>query len=88
MRNSLLLVGACLLLAACSEEPGSQDWCESKKEQPKSEWSADDAMTFARHCVIDSSTIGSEAWCDKLEQKPKSDWSASEAADYARHCVM
>jgi len=75
-------------LAACAPEPGSTAWCEAKKEQSKTEWSMDDAGTFAKHCLIDSTTVGSEAWCENLKEKPKGDWTADEAGDYAKHCVM
>ncbi len=87
MRTAIIVTTA-LLLTACSADPGSEAWCTAKKEQPKSEWSADDAKTYARHCVLESQTIGSEAWCEDLEETPKGDWTASEAADYAKHCVM
>ncbi len=88
MYRRLILVVAISLLAGCADEPGSEGWCASLKEQPKSEWSADDAVTFAKHCVLESQTIGSESWCENVKEKPKSEWTASEAADYARHCVM
>jgi len=87
--KKLLIVPAVLCFAtACSQEPGSEGWCEAKKAQSKSEWSTDDAVTFTKRCVVESQTIGSEAWCEALKKKPKSDWTAGEAADYARHCVM
>ena len=35
----ILLIGSILFLAACSVEPGSEKWCDMKKDQPKSEWS-------------------------------------------------
>ncbi|WP_241505923.1 DUF3012 domain-containing protein [Parahaliea mediterranea] len=79
---------ATLALAACSDKPGSKGWCDSKKDQPKSEWTADDAVTFASHCVFEATTVGSEAWCESLAEKPKGDWSSNEAADYAKHCVF
>jgi hypothetical protein len=77
-----------LTVAACSAEPGSERWCEAKKEQPKSEWSLEDATTFASHCLIDSLTVGSEAWCENLKEKPKGDWTADEAASFAKYCVI
>ncbi len=88
MRRLMFALPIISLLAACSEEPGSEAWCESKKAQSKAEWSADDALTFATRCVVDSQTIGSEFWCSDLKEKPKGDWTASEAADFARYCVL
>ena len=84
----ILLIGGIILLGACSPEPGSEKWCEEKKDQPKSEWTGSDAATFAKNCILESTTIGSEEWCKDLKKKPKGDWSANEAASYAKHCVM
>ncbi len=84
----LLIVSSILALAACSAEPGSEKWCEAKKEQPKSEWSASDAGTYAKNCIIDGMEVGSEKWCEDLAGKPKGEWSANEASSYAKHCVM
>jgi hypothetical protein len=87
MRQILVITGA-LLLGACSVEPGSEKWCEQKKEQAKSEWTSSDAITFASSCLLDSTTIGSKEWCDDLSDKPKGEWTANEAADYTRYCLM
>ena len=84
----ILLIGGIILLGACSAEPGSEKWCEEKKNQPKSEWTGSDAATFAKNCIFESTTIGSEEWCKDLKNKPKGEWSANEAASYAKHCVM
>jgi len=86
--KTILTALSLLILAGCSVEPGSEKWCEAKEEQSKSEWTTSDAMTYARHCVLDSQTIGSEGWCENLSDKPKGDWSTNEAADYAKHCVL
>jgi len=86
--RSLAMVSLTVVLAACTAEPGSERWCEQKKEQPKSEWSMEDAKTFAAHCLIEDLTIGSKEWCENLKDKPKGDWTADEAASFAKHCVM
>lgn len=83
-----IAIASILLLAACSAEPGSERWCEQKKEQPKSEWSSSDAMTYARNCLIDGTEVGSESWCENLAEKPKGEWTADEAASYTKHCVI
>jgi hypothetical protein len=89
MKGRTLIVALCtLVLAACSAEPGSATWCDQKREQPKSEWTLEDATTFASHCLIDSLTVGSEAWCANLKEKPKGEWTADEAASFARYCVI
>ena len=84
----ILLLCSILILAACINEPGSEKWCAAKKEQPKSEWSASDAGTYAKNCLIDGSAVGSEDWCEDLSGKPKGEWSANETKTYAKHCVM
>ncbi len=84
----LIRASTALLLAACSAEPGSEKWCAQKAAQSKSEWSAADAGTYAKHCVIEGMEVGSDKWCKKLSEKPKGDWTADEAASYAKHCVL
>jgi hypothetical protein len=87
MKYVLLTISA-LCFVACSPEPGSERWCNAKKEQPKSEWSAADAGTYAKNCLIDGMEVGSERWCENLSEKPKGEWTADEAASYAKHCVL
>ena len=65
MKTILLLVGL-VFLTACAAEPGSEKWCDAKKEQPKSEWTGTDASTYAKKCILESTTIGSEKWCENL----------------------
>ncbi|ATX82309.1 Protein of unknown function (DUF3012) [Mariprofundus ferrinatatus] len=43
---------ALISLSACSPEPGTKAWCEKMKETPKGEWSANDAGTFTKYCVL------------------------------------
>jgi len=86
--KTLFLISSIVLLSACTVEPGSEKWCETKKEQSKAEWSANDAKTYAMKCVIDGTAIGSEEWCEKLSEKPKGEWTGDEATSYAKHCVM
>ena len=84
-----VLVIACVsLLGARSVEPGSEKWCEQKKEQSKSEWTSSDAITFASNCLLDSSTIGSKQWCEDMSEKPKGEWTANETTSYAKHCII
>jgi hypothetical protein len=84
----IFVISCLLLLGACSMEPGSEKWCATKKDQPKSEWTGSDAITFARNCLLEGSAVGSAAWCKDLSEKPKGEWSANDTASYAKHCVM
>ena len=45
-------LGLLALLAACSPEVGSKEWCTDMKEKPKGEWTANEAADFAKHCVF------------------------------------
>ncbi len=84
----VLIIAGLLLLGGCAAEPGSEKWCAQKKEQPKSEWTGSDAATFAKSCLLESTTIGSEAWCEDLAGKPKGEWTTDETKGYAKHCVL
>ena len=46
----LALVG----LAGCSPEVGSESWCDALEEQPKGDWTANEAADYAQHCVFRS----------------------------------
>ena len=39
-------------LSACEPEVGSEAWCNDMKEQPKGDWTANEAADFAKHCVF------------------------------------
>ena len=49
-RAALLIVA--LWLAACAPEVGSQRWCEEMREKPRGDWTANEALEFARSCVL------------------------------------
>ena len=40
------------IIAACSPEVGSEEWCNDLKKKPKMEWTAQEAKDFAKHCVL------------------------------------
>lgn len=46
------LLGLSLLLAGCSPEVGSKEWCDVMKEKPKADWSANEAADFAKSCLL------------------------------------
>jgi hypothetical protein len=39
-------------LTACSPEVGSKAWCDKIKKKPKGDWSSNEAVDFAKHCVF------------------------------------
>lgn len=40
------------LVAACTPEVGSKEWCQQMKEKPKGDWTANEAADFAKHCIF------------------------------------
>jgi hypothetical protein len=39
-------------LTACAPEVGSPRWCEAMREKPRGDWTANEALEFARSCVF------------------------------------
>ncbi|MCG9750177.1 DUF3012 domain-containing protein [Vibrio brasiliensis] len=87
MKKVIFCFVALMSLTACQTEVGTQQWCDEMADKPKSEWNAQGAVDFAKHCVLQDA-VGSEAWCNDLEDTPKGDWSANQATSYAKHCVF
>lgn len=49
---SVLLIAT--WLGGCEPEVGSERWCETMRDTPRGDWSANDALDYGRHCVLDS----------------------------------
>ena len=47
-----LTVVSVLMLSACAPEVGSDQWCKDMKAKPKGDWTANQAVDFAKHCVM------------------------------------
>lgn len=46
------LIGTILTLAAaCAPEVGSEAWCKSMSEKSKGDWSTNEAVDYAQHCL-------------------------------------
>ena len=52
LRAAIGLVAITTLLAACAPEVGSPRWCEAMREKPRGDWTANEALEFARSCVL------------------------------------
>ncbi len=48
----LVVVVASLALAACAPKVGSERWCTAMDDKPKGDWSANDAASYTKHCVL------------------------------------
>jgi hypothetical protein len=46
-------VAAVLILSACAPEVGSERWCEAMRAKPRGDWTANEALDYARHCIIE-----------------------------------
>ena len=50
--KSVLLAALALGVAACAPEVGSKRWCAVMRDKPRGDWTANEALDFARHCVL------------------------------------
>ena len=48
----LLLLASAPVLAGCDAEVGSEEWCEDMKEKNAGDWTANEAASFAKNCVL------------------------------------
>jgi hypothetical protein len=56
IRKFLVLLSvplAAAWLGGCAPEVGSERWCEAMRDTPRGDWSANDALDYARYCVLD-----------------------------------
>ncbi len=49
--GATILAAVVALVAACSPEVGSEEWCNSLKQKSKADWTANEAKDFAKHCI-------------------------------------
>jgi hypothetical protein len=57
MKRALMTVWTVSLIAlvtvACAPEVGSARWCDAMRDKPKGDWSANEALDFAKHCLVE-----------------------------------
>lgn len=51
-RGAMILLGMAAWLSACAPEVGSPRWCEAMREKARGDWTANEALEFARSCVL------------------------------------
>jgi len=49
---SLTVLLSGFLLQGCSPKVGSDEWCNTMKEKPKGDWTANEFADFTKHCII------------------------------------
>jgi hypothetical protein len=52
LKRATMLMAVTTWLAACAPEIGSARWCEAMREKPRGDWTANEALEFARSCVL------------------------------------
>ncbi len=52
MNKITTLILATFMLAACTAEIGSEEWCSDMKEKSKGDWTATEAKDFGKHCIF------------------------------------
>jgi cell division septation protein DedD len=50
--GGVVLVGVAVMMSGCLATVGSERWCQNMRDKPKADWSAGDAVDFAKHCII------------------------------------
>jgi hypothetical protein len=48
-----VVLGTVAWLAGCAPEVGSERWCETMRAKARGDWSANEALEFARSCVLE-----------------------------------
>ncbi len=52
LKRATVLLAVTAWLSACAPEVGSPRWCEAMREKPRGDWTANEALEFARSCVL------------------------------------
>jgi hypothetical protein len=50
--RALVVASLLAAVAACAPEIGSKRWCAAMRDKPRGDWSANEALDYARHCVL------------------------------------
>ena len=54
MIRSTLIAGLVLgAMTGCAPEVGSERWCDMMESTPKGEWTANDAASYTKSCLLD-----------------------------------
>jgi len=48
----LVTLTTLLLLAACTPEVGSPEWCKMMKEKEKGDWTINEGKDYLNYCVL------------------------------------
>jgi hypothetical protein len=42
------------LTIGCKPEVGSKEWCEEMRKKSKADWTANETVDYAKHCVFEN----------------------------------
>lgn len=46
------ILGLAVWLGGCAPEVGSPRWCEVMRDKPRGDWTANEALEYARSCLL------------------------------------
>lgn len=47
-----LVVALMVLASGCAPAVGSERWCADMKAKPPADWTANQAVDYAKHCIL------------------------------------
>jgi hypothetical protein len=50
--KALAVLWTLCLLAACAPKVGSERWCEAMRAKARGDWTANEALDYAKHCIV------------------------------------
>ena len=50
--RAVVIASLVVAVAACAAEIGSKRWCAAMRDKARGDWTANEALDYARHCVL------------------------------------
>jgi hypothetical protein len=50
--RAVLIASLVAAVAACAPEIGSKRWCAAMRDKARGDWTANEVLDYARHCVL------------------------------------
>ena len=50
--RAVAIASLAVAVGACAPEVGSKRWCDAMRAKPRGDWTGNEALDFARHCVL------------------------------------
>jgi hypothetical protein len=52
--NLIVVLSLLALSMGCKPDVGSKEWCEDMRKKPKGDWTANETVDFAKHCIFEN----------------------------------